>query len=108
MCITGPLAPTELTAVQKGPTSIHVSWTPTSNATGYRIDYAGSDGSSGNVTVSGGSTDNYLLMDLQNGDTYTISILATSDLFHSETTDMTVGLCECTNIILIFSITPCL
>ena len=94
--ITGPSAPTDLIAVQEGPTSISVSWTPSSDATGYRIDYTGSDGSSDSVTVSGGSTGNYLLTGLQNGDTYTISIAATSDLFPSEgvTADMTVGLRE--------------
>ena len=97
--ITGASAPTDLTAVQEGPTSIRVSWTPPSplgDTTGYRIDYTSSNGSSDSVTVSGGSTDNYLLTGLQNGDTYTISIVATSDLFPSEsvTADMTVGLRE--------------
>ena len=94
--ITGASAPTDLTAVQEGPTSIRVSWIPSSNATGYRIDYTSTDGSSDSVTVSGGSTDSYLLTGLQNGDTYITSIVATSDLFPSEivTADMTVGLRE--------------
>ena len=93
--ITGPSAPTDLTAVQEGPTSIRVSWAPSSNATGYRIDYT-SSGSSDSVTVSGGSNDNYLLTSLQNGDTYTISIVATSDDFPSESVMVhtTVGLCK--------------
>ena len=80
-------APTDLTAVQEGPTSIRVSWSPPSplgDTTGYRIDYTSSDGSSDSETVSGGSTDNYLLTGLQNGDTYTISIVATTEHFFSE------------------------
>ena len=80
-------APTDLTAVQEGPTSIRVSWSPPSplgDTTGYRIDYTSSDGSSDSVTVSDGSTDNHLLTGLQNGDTYTISIVATTEHFFSE------------------------
>ena len=76
-----------------------MSWTPPSplgNTTGYRIDYTSSDGSSDSVTVSGGSTDKYLLTGLTNGDTYTISIVATSELFPdtSVTSNVDVGLCE--------------
>ena len=77
-------APTNLTAVQEGPTSIRVSWsppTPLGNTTGYRIYYSG--GSSGSVGVSDGSTDNHTLTGLQNGDTYTISIVGTSEHFYS-------------------------
>ena len=81
-------------AVQEGPTSIRVSWsppTPLENTTGYRIYYSG--GSSGSVNVSDGSIDNYLLTGLQNGDIYTISIvtLATtsSQLFPSDTVTVT-------------------
>ena len=94
---TGASAPTDLTAVQEGPTSINVSWTPSSGATGYNISYTGGGSSdSTTVAVTGGSTNNYLLTGLTNGDTYTISIVATSDLFPSEsvTADMTVGLRE--------------
>ena len=80
-------APTDLMAVQEGLTSIRVSWSPPSplgDTTGYRIDYTSSDGSSDSVTASGGSTDNYLLTGLQNGDTYTVSIVATSEHLPSE------------------------
>ena len=70
--------PSNVTAVQTGPTSITVSWSPSSDATGYRIDYDSSGGDSGNVTVSGGSSDNETLTGLQNGDTYTIFIVTTS------------------------------
>ena len=67
-----------MTAVQDSPTSITVGWTPSVSATGYRIHYDSSGGgSSGSETVSGGSTNNYTLTGLTNGDTYTISIVAT-------------------------------
>ena len=83
-----------MTAVQTGPTSITVSWSPSSDATGYRIDYDSSGGDSGSVTVSGGSTDMETLTGLQNGD---ISIVATSDTAlpsESVSADMSVGLRE--------------
>ena len=66
-------------AVQEGPTSIRVSWsppTPLGDTTGYRIYYSG--GSSGSVDIIGGSTDNYLLTALQSGFTYVITIVGTS------------------------------
>ena len=84
-------------AVQEGPTSIRVSWsppTPLGDATGYRIYYSG--GSSGSVDVSDGSIDNYLLTGLQNEESYTISIvtLATtsSQLLPSDTVTVNIGL----------------
>ena len=84
-------------AVQEGLTSIRVSWsppTPLGDTTGYRIYYSG--GSSGSVDVSGGSTDNYPLTGLQNGESYTISIVATSQHFPSQSiaADMEVMLGE--------------
>ena len=79
LCIPGPSPPTIVTAVWVNSISILVSWSPSSDATGYRIDYESSGGYSGSVTVSGGSTDEYTLTVLQNGDTYAISIAATSD-----------------------------
>ena len=86
-----------MTAVQAGPTSITVTWSPSSSATGYRINYDSSGGDSGNVTVSGGSTDMETLTGLQNGDTYTISIVATSDTaLPSESVAVSVGLCKST------------
>ena len=69
--------PTYVTAVQGGPTSITVGWTPSVGASGYRIQYDSSGGSSGSETVSGGDTNSYTLTALTNGDTYTISIVAT-------------------------------
>ena len=88
-------APTSVMAVQEGFTSIRVSWSlPTSlrDTTGYRIYY--SSGSSGSVDVSGGSTDNYLLTGLQNGESYTIMIVGTSQHLPSErvAVNMEVGL----------------
>ena len=86
-----------MTAVQTGPTSITVSWSSSSDATGYRIDYDSSGGDSGSVTVSGGSTVMETLTGLKNGDTYTISIVATSDTAlpsESVPADMSVGLRE--------------
>ena len=75
-------APTNLTAVQEGPTDIRVSWTPPTplgDTTGYRIYY-----SNDSVDVSSGSTDNYLLTHLESGTTYTIVIVGTSEHFFSE------------------------
>ena len=60
-----------------------MSWTPSSDATGYIISYTGG-GSNDSVTVSGGSTDNYLLTGLTNGHRYTISIVATLNGSSSE------------------------
>ena len=64
-----------MTAVQDGPTSIRVSWTQSSGATGYGITYTGG-GSSDSVAV--GDTNTHTLMGLINGETYTISIAGTS------------------------------
>ena len=91
-------APTNVMAVQEDLTSIRVSWsppTPLGDTTGYRIYYSG--GSSGSEDVSDGSTDNYLLTGLQNGASYTISIVAlatfSSQLLPSDTvTVMNIGL----------------
>ena len=85
-----------MTAVLDGPTSIRVSWTPSSDATGYRIHYI-SVSDSGNETVSDGSTETHTLTGLVNGETYTISVVATSDNLPSEsvTADIAVGLRKC-------------
>ena len=87
-------APTNVMAVQEDPDGIRVTWTPSSDANGYIISYI--DGSSsGSVTVDGGSIDSHTLMDLQNGATYTISIVATSETSlpsESMAADMSVSL----------------
>ena len=85
-----------MTAVQAGPTSITVTWTASSDATGYRIHYT-SDSDSGSETVSEGSTETHTLTSLVNGETYTISMIATPSSSislpsESVTADMTVGL----------------
>ena len=67
--------PSGVTAVQDGPTSIRVSWTPSSDATGYGISYTGGSSSD---SVAVGDTNNHALMGLTNGETYTISIVGTS------------------------------
>lgn len=75
-------------AVQEGPTGIRVSWTPPTplgDTNRYRIYYSG--GSSGSVNVNGGSKDNHLVIDLQNGATYTIFIMGKSKHFPSEHVD---------------------
>ena len=86
---SGASPPTDVTAVQDGPTSIRVSWTPPSalaDTTGYRISFSG-EGNSDSVNVSGGDTNSYTLTTgLTNGETYTISIVGTSQHFFSDTT----------------------
>ena len=87
-------APTSLMAVQEGLTSIRVSWrppTPLGDTTGYRISYSNDD-SSDSVDVTGGSTDNHLLTGLQNGESYSVSVVATSEHFHSESVIVEEGL----------------
>ncbi|CAI8019946.1 Kalirin, partial [Geodia barretti] len=67
--VAGPSAPTDVTAVQDGPTSITVTWTPPApldGITGYTISYTGG-GSSGSETVSGGNTMSHTLTGLTNG-----------------------------------------
>ena len=68
-----------MTAVQSGSTSIRVLWTPPTplgDTTGYIIYYTNDDNTdSGSVDIDDDSTE---LMNLQNGVTYTISIVATS------------------------------
>ena len=84
-----------MTAVQTGPSSIRVTWTtptPLGDTTGYIISYA-SDSDSGNVTVVGGFVTMVTLTSLQNGDTYTISIVAISNTsFPSDNLAIMVGL----------------
>ena len=74
---TGGPPPTDVVAVQNGPTSIRVTWTspsPLGNTTGYTIYYTGGDGSSGNVIVDDGNTNSLTLAILISGETYTISV----------------------------------
>ena len=80
-------------SMQENLTSIRVSWTPSSGANGYTISYT-RGGSSDSVTVSGGSTDNYLMTGLVMGASYTISIIATSQHFSSRAVELQVALGE--------------
>ena len=83
--------------VQESPTSIRVSWsppTPLGETTGYRISYIYSGGSSGSVDVGDGSIHNYLLTGLQNGVSYTISIVGTSQHLPSEVVEVDIGFSE--------------
>ena len=73
-------------AVQEGLTSIRVSWTPSSDATGYIISYTGG-GSSDSVTVSGGFTNEKVLTGLIVDASYTMSIVATSQHFFSDSVE---------------------
>ena len=78
---TAASLPSGATAVQDGPTSIRVSWTPPSppgDTTGYRIYYTRAGSSSNSVAVDGGNTNSRTLMGLTNGETYTISVVGTS------------------------------
>ena len=74
---TGASPPSDVEAVQDGLTGITVTWTVSSDATGYRISYT-SDSDSGSETVSDGSTETHTLTGLVNGETYTISIVSTA------------------------------
>ena len=92
--------PSDVRAVQNGSTSIIVTWTASSDATGYRIHYT-SDSDSGNETVSDGSTETHTLTGLVNGETYTISILAASPAHlprESVKINTTISLCELSEI----------
>ena len=89
--LSGPPPPTAVTAVQDGPNSITVTWTPPSlqgDTTGYRISFTGGS----DVDIDGGSTNSYTLTGLTNGQTYTISIVATSEHFFSDATSFEITL----------------
>ena len=94
-------APTDVTAVQDGPTSIRVTWTPPSplgGVTGYRIFYTGGS-SNGDVGVDGGSTTSFTLTGLSNGETYTISIRSLASVSSLPTETSAVGLSKfCANV----------
>lgn len=75
--------PSNVSTVQESPTSIRVSWSPSSNATGYTISYSGGSKEIF-VEISDGSTSNYLLTGLQSGTSYNISIVATSSSLPSD------------------------
>ena len=91
----GTPPPTDVAGVQSGPTRIRVTWTPPDpldGVTGYRIHYTTGGGSSGSQTVSGGDTMTHTLTGLTNGETYNISIVATSSALPSAPIQTTVVL----------------
>ena len=104
----GASPPTEVTAVQDGPTSIRVTWTPPSplgSITGYRIFYT--DGrSNGTVDVSGGNANSYTLTGLSSGQTYTISIrsLASVSFSSSPVETLAVGLSKLLHLYVDYSV----
>ena len=86
-----PVPPTGVTAVQHGLTSIIVTWTASSDATGYRISYTSSGRDSGSADVSG---DSHTLTSLVRETTYTISITAISQSLFSSPVTVEVTLSE--------------
>ena len=92
--VPGASPPTEMTAVQSGPTSIRVTWIPPSplgDTTGYSISFTGG-GSTGSVNVNGGSVTSHTLTGLQNGEMYTIFVVSTFQHFPSDPISMEVTL----------------
>ena len=80
MLVSGVSPPTNVAAVQNGPTSVLVSWIPSREASGYRVHYDDdSEGHRGNDTVSGGFTSSHNLTDLVEEANYTISVVSTSN-----------------------------
>ena len=72
---SGPPPPTGVTAVQDGPTSIIVTWTPPNpldGITGYRISFTGGS----DVDIDDRNTNSHTLTDLTNGETYKITIVS--------------------------------
>ena len=85
--------PTDVAAVQDGPTNIIVTWTPPSplgDTTGYRISFTGG-GSSYSVDVSGGDTNTFLVTGLMEEATYTVCIVGTSQHLPSTTVSVSGG-----------------
>ena len=98
-----------MTAVQDSPTSIRVSWTPSSDATGYMIHYTSSRGDSGSEDVSGGHSDSHTLTGLVKEDTYNISIMATSHTLSSSPITVEITLSKEDHLIellILFSLFP--
>ena len=99
-CTLGTSPPSDVTAVQEGPTSIRVSWTLVSGATGYRVEY--SVGEATGEESAGGSSTTLIITGLQNGLTYTISLVAISpDLPTSAPITKQVTLGEITDSVLL-------
>ena len=78
--------------VQKSPYSVLLSWTPSSNANGYMINYARSCGDNNQRLINGGNINEHNVTALKDGGIYTISIVAISNGFPSESVIETVTL----------------
>ena len=78
-------------AIQDSPTSIILTWSESSDATGYEIHYNSSNYSV-NETIDGGDSNSYTVTGLTNGETYTISIAAIPPALLSPPLQATVGL----------------
>ena len=93
--LTVASAPTNLTSeVQSDYTSVVLRWIPPdplNDTTVYRVFYTGGT-SNGTVNVSGGSTNNTTLNDLEKGKMYNISIVGTSEHLFSESVWLVVEL----------------
>ena len=95
MYIQGTAPPTDVRAVQDGPTSITLSWSHSSDATGYNINYLCGGSEDRSVSLDDASVNTHTLMARQNGETCTVSIVATSDdNFPSEAVHATISLGE--------------
>ena len=83
LCAAAPAPPTGVTAVQEGPTSVTVSWTQSGTVTGYWIYYvsAGGEDSGSAGPITGTS---HTLDSLQDGLTYTITVIAVGNHLPSE------------------------
>ena len=71
-----------MTAVQDGPTSIRVTWTPPSplgDSTGYIISFTSDSSSTGSENIDCGQTNTYTITGLNNGETYTVSVAKTAE-----------------------------
>ena len=69
-----------------------MSWSPSSDATGYRIEYESILAGSGSVDVSSTNINVYTLSSLTNGGIYNIFIVATSQHFPSVAVTKVIGL----------------
>ena len=80
--IPGGSPPTGLTASRSSSTTVEVSWTPPSplgDTTGYIIRYTNLlSEANDSVSISGASTDNYMLTGVSSTAEYNISIVGTS------------------------------
>ena len=82
-------------AVQDGPASITLSWSRSSDATGYNINYLCGGSEDRSVSLDDASVNTHTLMSRQNGETCTVSIMATSDdNFPSKAIHATISLGE--------------